>query len=363
MAFWDRYKKEKELLEQKLAEQTLRHEREISQLNQKIIDTEAQLKKEQAVITGLRVFSRTQQRSAEMLELVCNDLLSNANALYQENTDFSIVDEMFRRALTKTTSLQKGAQQISDEANSNHEAVVDLTQTINSISKFVSAVQEISEKTNLLALNAAIEAARAGDAGRGFAVVADEVRQLANKAGEASAQIESLVKKVILQNHQIDKVVVESQKSIGEFIKSSVEINHVMEQIVTKSKNMKSVILDSANAAFINTVKLDHAVWKNALYKAISRKESDQKIDRHTECRLGLWYFDKAMHQNHAACPSFSKLDQPHKLVHDAGRAAYEAWQRNDLVVMNEQLNVMEDASLKVVNILEQLNHEVRKIN
>ncbi|MGL6175891.1 MAG: hypothetical protein ACRC1U_02675, partial [Vibrionaceae bacterium] len=126
MAFWDRYKKEKELLEQKLAEQALRHEREISQLNQKIIDTEAQLKKEQAVITGLRVFSRTQQRSAEMLELVCNDLLSNANALYQENTDFSIVDEMFRRALTETTGLQKGAQQISDEANSNHEAVVDL---------------------------------------------------------------------------------------------------------------------------------------------------------------------------------------------------------------------------------------------
>ncbi|MGL5336204.1 MAG: methyl-accepting chemotaxis protein, partial [Enterovibrio sp.] len=210
MAFWDRAKTEKELLEQKLAEQSSRHEREISQLNQKIIDIEAQLKEEQEVIKVLKVFSHTQQRGAEMLELVRNDLLSNANTLYQENAAFSVVDEMFGQALTKTAILQKGAQHINDEANSNHEAVVDLTQTINSISKFVSAVQEISEKTNLLALNAAIEAARAGDAGRGFAVVADEVRQLANKAGEASAQIESLVKKVILQNQQIDKVVVES---------------------------------------------------------------------------------------------------------------------------------------------------------
>ncbi|MGL5336940.1 MAG: methyl-accepting chemotaxis protein, partial [Enterovibrio sp.] len=197
--------------------------------------------------------------------------------------------------------------------------------------------------------------------GRGFAVVADEVRQLANKAGEASAQIESLVKKVILQNQQIDKVVVESQKSIAELIESSVEINDVMEQIVTKSKNMKAVIIDSANTAFINTVKLDHAVWKNALYKAITLKEQDRKINRHTECRLGVWYFDKTKHQNHTACPSFGKIDHPHKLVHDSGHAAYEAWQRNDLAMMNQQLNVMEDASVKVVKILEQLDHEVRE--
>jgi len=46
----------------------------------------------------------------------------------------------------------------------------------------------------LLALNAAIEAARAGEAGRGFSIVADEVRKLANNSGEATGQIETVVR-------------------------------------------------------------------------------------------------------------------------------------------------------------------------
>ena len=54
-------------------------------------------------------------------------------------------------------------------------------------------IDEIAFQTNLLALNAAVEAARAGDAGRGFAVVASEVRALAQRSGQASKEIKSLI--------------------------------------------------------------------------------------------------------------------------------------------------------------------------
>ncbi|MCI4662329.1 MAG: methyl-accepting chemotaxis protein [Neomegalonema sp.] len=61
------------------------------------------------------------------------------------------------------------------------------------ISEITAVIDSIAFQTNLLALNAAVEAARAGSAGKGFAVVASEVRALAQRAGDASKDIRSLI--------------------------------------------------------------------------------------------------------------------------------------------------------------------------
>jgi methyl-accepting chemotaxis protein len=61
------------------------------------------------------------------------------------------------------------------------------------IDKLVSAIEDVSFRTNLLALNAAVEAARAGEKGAGFAVVADEVRTLAQATQKTARDIRGLV--------------------------------------------------------------------------------------------------------------------------------------------------------------------------
>lgn len=94
-------------------------------------------------------------------------------------------------------------------SRSTAEEVQNLEEEAHKIDIIVTAVTDISQRTNLLALNAAIEAARAGDAGRGFAVVADEVRKLAEQSSQSAGEINRLLDGIVSRIKEI------SERAIG----------------------------------------------------------------------------------------------------------------------------------------------------
>ncbi|MDC8831000.1 methyl-accepting chemotaxis protein [Alteromonas gilva] len=115
----------------------------------------------------------------------------------EENSGLTVDYAGQGRVVVESTSAE--IEKISTTVNQSVEQIKLLEENTKKIGGIAGVISGISEQTNLLALNAAIEAARAGESGRGFAVVADEVRQLAQRTGEATSQIESMISEVQAQ--------------------------------------------------------------------------------------------------------------------------------------------------------------------
>ncbi|MGI9246978.1 MAG: methyl-accepting chemotaxis protein, partial [Steroidobacteraceae bacterium] len=89
-----------------------------------------------------------------------------------------------------------GMNAIRENIQETSKRIKRLGESSQEIGNIVELINDIAEQTNILALNASIQASMAGEAGRGFAVVADEVQRLAERAGNATRQIEVLVRTI-----------------------------------------------------------------------------------------------------------------------------------------------------------------------
>ncbi len=106
-----------------------------------------------------------------------------------------------------------GMNEIRSQIQETSKRIKRLGESSLEIGEIVELISDITEQTNVLALNAAIQAASAGEAGRGFTVVAEEVQRLAERSGEATKQIEAIVKTI--QADTQDAVAAMDRSTVG----------------------------------------------------------------------------------------------------------------------------------------------------
>ena len=169
----------------------------VTTINSTAVEVSSSTEKTQATASGLAAASTRQAREiasasaaitdmAESMEHVTEDALDSANVAQQS---LALAQKGAGVVHSTIGSMDKIREQIQETS----KRIKRLGESSQEIGDIVGLITEIADQTNILALNAAIQASTAGDAGRGFAVVADEVQRLAERAGNATKQIEGLV--------------------------------------------------------------------------------------------------------------------------------------------------------------------------
>jgi twitching motility protein PilJ len=149
-----------------------------------------------------RLFEASQRQNREIQQASAS-VLQMAQSISEVAQNASQSAKVAQQALG---AAEKGGQAVQNQISGMNEIRTQIQDTSKRIKRLgessleigeiVELISDITEQTNVLALNAAIQAASAGEAGRGFTVVAEEVQRLAERSGEATKQIEAIVKTI-----------------------------------------------------------------------------------------------------------------------------------------------------------------------
>jgi len=142
-----------------------------------------------------------------------------------------------------------GMDTIREQIQETSKRIKRLGESSQEIGDIVELINDIAEQTNILALNAAIQAAMAGEAGRGFAVVADEVQRLAERSGDATRQIDALVKAIQSDTNEAVASMEQSTSGVVYGAKLAQDAGSALEEIESVSSHLAELITHISDAA------------------------------------------------------------------------------------------------------------------
>jgi len=175
-----------------------------------------------------------------------------------------------------------GMDTIREQIQETSKRVKRLGESSQEIGDIVELIDDIADQTNILALNAAMQAAMAGEAGRGFAVVADEVQRLAERSGNATKQIEALVKTIQADTNEAVSSMENTTTEVVAGARLSEDSGEALKEIEMVSKSIAERISAVSAAAQTQSTSAERIDSTMSVIQEITTQTSDGTIQTAT---------------------------------------------------------------------------------
>jgi twitching motility protein PilJ len=167
-----------------------------------------------------------------------------------------------------------GMDTIREQIQETSKRIKRLGESSQEIGDIVELINDIADQTNILSLNAAIQAAMAGEAGRGFAVVADEVQRLAERSGNATKQIEALVKTIQTDTNEAVISMEQSTSGVVEGARLAEDAGEALVEIESVSNRLAELIQSISGTANKQSTAATHISDTMNVIKEITTQTS-----------------------------------------------------------------------------------------
>ncbi len=225
----------------------------VATIKQAVVRVSSSAEETQNTATELAQASKNQAQEITGASAAINEMavsIEQVSANASESTQVAEKSvEMANRGAAVVRNTIKGMDTIREQIQETSKRIKRLGESSQEIGDIVALINDISDQTNILALNAAIQASMAGEAGRGFAVVADEVQRLAERSGNATKQIEALVKTIQTDTNE---AVISMEASTSEVVRGAQlaqDAGVALEEIENVSRDLADLIQNISNAA------------------------------------------------------------------------------------------------------------------
>ena len=200
----------------------------------------------QAISNRLYEASQRQNREIQQASASVLQMAQSINEVSQTANQSARVAQQSLAAAEKGGHVVQnqiaGMNEIRTQIQDTSKRIKRLGESSMEIGEIVELISDITEQTNVLALNAAIQAASAGEAGRGFTVVAEEVQRLAERSGEATKQIEAIVKTIQADTQDAVAAMEKSTVGVVEGTKLSDAAGQALTEIQKVSRDLADLI-------------------------------------------------------------------------------------------------------------------------